>query len=75
MYAGAFGMDARPNQRQRRRSTIDIGYGIEVGAGTEKKVGDLDNVVGRLLAVAFNAVGRDVVQERGLMATGLVGPN
>src|ERR1035441_1985385 len=40
------------------------------GLVSEKKVGDLDNVVGRLLAVAFNAVGRDVVQERGLMATG-----
>ena len=46
---------------------VHIGEGVGLGAGLEQRAGDLDGVGGRLLPIRFDAVGGDVVEQRGAM--------
>ena len=73
MYSGAFGMDAGGDQGESCASTVELRYGVDFGTGVEKEVDDFCDVGGSFLAVVFDAVGCDIVQERGLMAAGGVG--
>ena len=73
LYAGPFGMEARRHQGESCRSAVDVGYGVDLGAGLEQEGGDLHDVFGSLLAVSFDAVGGDVVQEGRLMAARGIG--
>ena len=65
--SGAFGVEAGGDEGERGGSAVEVGDGVDVGARVEQEFGDGHDVRGSFLAVAFDAVGGDVVQERGLV--------
>src|SRR5437763_7397027 len=48
-------------------AAVNIGTRIHVRARAKQQIRDFDDVLGGLLAVAFNTVGRYVMKERGTM--------
>jgi len=61
-------MRARRDQAERRApASVHIRLGFDLGACLEQDLGDAHDVLRRLLAIALDPVGRDVVQQRGIV--------
>lgn len=64
--AGRGGVAARYQKTHRRAfAAVEIGGRVRLGAVFQESLGDLDGVFWGPLALAFNAVGGDVVEESG----------
>ncbi len=68
LHAGLLRMNAGGHQTERGAvASVNICARIHVGARAKQQAGNFDDVLRRLLAVAFDTVGRDIMKKRGPM--------
>src|SRR5215472_5236477 len=69
-------MDAGCDQAQRGVvRAVDVGGGVGLGARIEENLRDFDRLGGGFLAIIFDAVGGDVMQQGGAVSPSRAGPN